>query len=293
MAGLKGTVNMTYKNPDALVSVDWLAAHLDAPDVRVIDASSYLPTENRDADAEYAEGHIPGAVRFNIDKICDPDSSLPHMLPSPELFSSRVRKLGLGDGIRVIAYDQKGHSNGAARAWWMFRVFGHADVALLDGGLPAWKAAGHRLEDVAPDPRPRHFTARFDSTLVRNYDQIRANIDSGRFQTVDARSAGRFDGTAPEPRKELRSGHIPGSLSLPYDRLIDPTTQKMLPADKLAEVLDGAGIDRSGKIACTCGSGVTACVPALALYLLGRKDVSIYDGSWTEWAGRADSPIEP
>lgn len=284
---------MTYANPDALVSVDWLAKHLDAPDVRVIDASSYLPTENRDADAEYAEGHIPGAVRFNFDDIADPDSTLPHMLPSPELFSSKVRKLGLGDGIRVIAYDQKGHSNGAARAWWMFRIFGHSDVALLDGGLPAWKAAGQPLEDDVPDPGPRHFTARFDSTLVRNYDQIRANVETGRFQTVDARSAGRFQGVAPEPRKGLRSGHIPGSLSLPYDRLIDPETQKMLPADKLAEIIDAAGIDRKGQIAVSCGTGVTACVPALALYLLGRKDVSIYDGSWTEWASRPDSPIEP
>lgn len=284
---------MTYKNPDALVSAEWLAAHLDAPDVRVIDASFYLPTENRDADAEYAEAHIPGARRFNIDSICDPDSNLPHMLPSPELFSSRVRKLGLGDGIRVIAYDQKGHSNGAARAWWMFRIFGHDDVAVLDGGLPAWKAAGLPLEDMPPSSRERHFTARFDSTLVKNYDQIFDNVESGRFQTVDARSAGRFDGTAPEPRKELRSGHIPKSISLPYDRLIDPETQKMLPEAELAKIIDDTGIDRKGPIACTCGSGVTACVPALALYLLGRKDVAIYDGSWSEWAAREGSPIEP
>ncbi|MRG73531.1 3-mercaptopyruvate sulfurtransferase [Alphaproteobacteria bacterium HT1-32] len=284
---------MPYSNPEALVSVDWLAAHIDAPDVRVIDASFYLPTETRNADAEYAEGHIPGAIRFDIEEICDPDSDLPHMLPSPEMFSSRVRNLGLGDGIRIIAYDQKGHCAAASRAWWMFRVFGHHDVAVLNGGLPAWKAAGHAVEQDQPVLKPRHFTARFDSTMVRNYDQVKRNIDAGKFQTVDARTRGRFDGTAPEPRKELRSGHIPKSLSLPYDQLIDPATQKMLPAGELEKRIADAGIDPNRPIVATCGSGVTACVPALALYLLGHRNVAIYDGSWTEWAGRPDSPILP
>ncbi len=276
---------------DALVSTEWLAAHLQAPDVRIVDASWYLPTEERDARAEHAEQHIPGAVFFDIDEIADDGSPLPHMLPSPEKFAARVRRLGLGDGNRIVVYDGAGLFS-AARVWWMFRVFGHDDVAVLDGGLPKWLAEGRPVESLPPMPRERHFTARLNTLMVRDLDQVRRNLDSGREQVLDARSAGRFAGTAPEPRADLRSGHIPGSLSLPYDRLIDPERGTLLPADELRARFEAAGVDLSRPVITTCGSGVTACILALGLHLLGHRDVAVYDGSWAEWGGRDDTPVD-
>lgn len=275
------------KNP--LVSTDWLAENLGAPDLRVIDASYYLPHEGLDPRHEFEQHHIPGAVFFDIDDIADSDSPLPHMLPSPQKFSSRVRKLGLGDGLRFVVYDQRGIWS-APRAWWTFRYYGHRDVAVLDGGLPKWMAEGRPVDDGPVRPEERHFTARMDSFMLRDKDQISRNLASGREQILDARAAGRFEGAAPEPREGLRSGHIPGSLNLPFGDLLNATTQTLRTKEELAAAFVAAGIDMKKPVVTTCGSGITAAVLAFGLELLGHRDVALYDGSWSEW-GLADSGV--
>lgn len=285
---------MTYANADALVSTDWLADHLEAPDVRVVDATWHLPTVERDARAEYLEGHIPGAVHFDIDDIADTDSDLPHMLPSPEKFASRVFALGLGDGSRIVVYDANGGFSAAARVWWTFRVFGHDDVAVLDGGLGKWRADGHPLEDREPAPTPRQFTARFDHLLVRDLEQVKRNLENRRDQVVDARTAERFAGVGEEPRPSRKKGHVPGSLNLPFAALMDPGDHFTLrPAAEIEAAFAGAGVDAGGKVVATCGSGVTAAVLALGLYLIGNAEGAVYDGSWSEWGNRDDTPVEP
>ena len=201
-----------------------------------------------------------------------------------------MRKLGLGDGNKIVVYDTT-PMLGATRVWWMFRAMGHKDVAVLDGGLPKWMSEGHPVTDDPTPPRERHFTARIDNTLVRSVDDVKALVDSKREQIVDARAANRFRGEAPEPRAGLRGGHMPGAFNLPYNELLDPKTGTMLPADKLAARIAASGIDPSKKVTASCGSGVTACVVALGLYLTGAPEAAIYDGSWTEWGGRADTPI--
>ncbi|MBT3789123.1 MAG: 3-mercaptopyruvate sulfurtransferase [Alphaproteobacteria bacterium] len=281
---------MDYVNPQSLVSTDWLAEHINAPDVRVVDASWYMPAENRDPAAEYDAEHIPGAVRFDIDEIADTDSDLPHMMPSPEKFSSRMRKAGIGDGNRVVVYDG-GMMMAAARAWWMLRTFGHDDVAILDGGFNKWKAEGRPLEDMPPTPRERHFTARLNSTMIRYADQMLANIDSQKEQVVDARAQARFDGIAPEPRAGLRGGHIPGSVCVPFIDVIDDD-KTMLPAADIKEAFTSAGLDLKKPIVATCGSGVSAAMLVFAMHLIGQRQNAVYDGSWTEWGGREDLPIE-
>lgn len=282
---------MNYPNPEALVSTAWLHDHLDAPDVRVVDASWFFDFEGRDAKAEFAAHHIPGARFFDIDEICDTDSPLPHMLPSPEKFSSRVRRMGLGDGVKVVVYDSQGLRS-AARVWWMFRAFGHDDVAVLDGGLPKWMAEGRPVEeDRAEVERERHFTARFNSFLVRGKDQVRRALDAGAPQVVDARSAERFAGKAPEPREGVRSGHMPGSINVPYTDLLDAESGTVLPADKLRAAFEQAGVDVRKPAIASCGSGVTACVLALGLHLLGNRTVAVYDGSWAEWGADESLPI--
>ena len=282
---------MSYTNPDALVSTEWLAAHLEAPDVRVVDGSWHMPAAKRDPRAEYNDQHIPGSVFFDIDEIKDDANPLPHMLPSPEKFASRVRKMGLGDGNRIVVYDTTGVS-AAARVWWMFRVFGHEDVAVLDGGMGKWLAEGRPVTAEKTIPQERHFTARTNSFLVREYDQVLANLRSGREQFVDARSTGRFNGTEPEPRAGLASGHAPGSINLPFTRMLNMADKTMLPADNIRKAFEDAGVDIGSPLVTSCGSGVTACILTLGLYLIGRTDAPVFDGSWTEWAGNPDSPIE-
>lgn len=273
-----------------LVSTGWLAAHLDAPDVRIVDASWYLPQMQRDAKAEYAAAHIPGAVFFDIDEICDLDSPYPHMLPSPEKFSSRVRALGLGDGNRIVVYDGAGLFS-AARVWWMFRVMGHEDVVVLDGGLKKWKAESRSTDDREPRHSARHFTARRNAGLIRDRDAMLRNIDTCAEQVLDARSAGRFKGTEPEPRPGLRGGHIPGSFNLPAGELVAADGTMKTP-DELKALFVKAGIDISRPVVTTCGSGVTASILALGLAVLGNPQVPVYDGSWAEWGAIRALPAE-
>ncbi len=283
---------MDYANPDALVSTEWLQAHLGAPDVRVVDASWYLPSQNRDARHEYDDEHIPGAVFFDVEEISDTASPLPHMLPPPEKFASRVRKLGLGNGNRIVIYDGTGFASAAARVWWMFRYFGHRDVSVLDGGLPKWLREQRPVEDLPPMPRDRHFIPHVNSMLLRSLDDMRANLDSRRDLVLDARGANRFKGIDAEPRPTRHLGHIPGSLNVPFGDLIDERTRCMRPAEELAARFAQAGVQPGRWVAATCGSGVTACVLALGLHLIGHEECAVYDGSWSDWGNRDDVPVE-
>ncbi|HEX9489001.1 MAG TPA: 3-mercaptopyruvate sulfurtransferase [Stellaceae bacterium] len=281
---------MPYANPDALVSTEWLAAHLDAPDLRIVDGTFTLPGVKPTGRELYDARHIPGAVFFDIDEIADEHNPLPHMLPSPEKFAVRMRKLGLGDGHKIVVYDSAGLSS-AGRPWWMLRVFGHRDVAILDGGLPKWQAEGRPVADDIPALRERHFTARLNTLLVRDKGQVLDNLTARREQVIDARSRGRFEGSAKEPRPGLRSGHIPGSLNLPYDELTDRQTPTLLPAEALAALFTAAGLERGKPVVASCGSGVTACALAFGLHLLGWPEAAVYDGSWSEWGLPGDTPV--
>jgi thiosulfate/3-mercaptopyruvate sulfurtransferase len=275
---------------EPLVSTEWLAQRLTAPDIRVVDASWHFPQTGRNAKKEYDEAHIPGAVFFDIDEIADTTSPYPHMLPDPTKFASRMKKLGLGDGNRMIIYDVAGLFS-AARVWWMFRVMGHEDVAVLDGGLPKWRAEGRPIDDIPPVPRERHFTPRPNRTLLRDVDQMMVNLDTRSEQVVDARGQARFLAQEPEPRAGVRGGHIPGSANLPYATLLrDDGTMKS--EEDLRSLFVRARIDVEKPIVATCGSGVTAGMIVLALTLLGSRDVALYDGSWSEWGSRHDLPIE-
>jgi thiosulfate/3-mercaptopyruvate sulfurtransferase len=276
---------------DALVSTEWLAARMGAPDIRIVDASFKMPGVTPTAREDYLREHIPGAVFFDIDEIADSASSLPHMLPSAEKFASRLRKMSLGDGNRIVLYDANGVA-GAARVWWTLRVLGHQNVSVLDGGLRKWLAEGRPVDDLPPMPRERHFTARLNTMLVRDKDQVRANIASRREQLLDARSAGRFAGAAPEPWPGRRQGHIPGSLNLDHTLLVDPATGTIKPPETLARLFAEAGIDPKRPVVASCGSGITACVLALGLHLTGHRDVAVYDGSWAEWGLPDGPPIE-
>ncbi|MBO4170000.1 3-mercaptopyruvate sulfurtransferase [Cereibacter azotoformans] len=268
-------------DPRTLVSTDWLAAHLRDPDLRILDGSWYLPQENRDPRAEYEAEHIPGARFFDIDEIADRRSALPHMAPPPEKFISRMRAMGIGDGHQVVIYDGSGLRS-AARVWWTFRLMGKTDVAVLDGGLPKWKAEGHPTEDMPPVMRDRHMTVQRQAGLVKDVTQVAHASKLGEAEIIDARSEGRFRGTEAEPRPGLRSGHIPGSKNVPFPTLLTPQGTMKSP-DELRAIFEAAGVDLSKPAITTCGSGVTAAVLSLALEILGHRNHALYDGSWAEW----------
>ncbi|TCS08558.1 3-mercaptopyruvate sulfurtransferase [Rhizobium sp. BK418] len=271
-----------------VVAADWLQAELGKPDLRVLDASFYLPAQKRDADAEYAAGHIPGAIRFDQDKIADHSSNLPHTIPSPDYFAAEVGKLGISENDRIVVYDGIGMF-ASPRVWWLFRVMGAKNVFVLDGGLDGWKAEGRPLETEVPHYVPATFTTNYDASRVVYLDQMRDIVSSAALQIADARSAGRFAATEPEPRAGMRSGHMPGARSLPSGVFANQGRFKSLP--ELKQTIEDAGIDLSKPVVTSCGSGITAAIITLALESLGHTDNKLYDGSWSEWGSREDTPV--
>lgn len=276
-------------DPKTLVGTDWLAAHLRDPDLRILDASWYLPDMTRDARAEFRAGHLPGARFFDIDDISDARSEMPHMAPPVEKFMSRMRAMGIGDGHQIVVYDGAGLFS-AARAWWLFRLMGQTNVAVLDGGLPKWKAEGR---PVTSDPaliRDRHMTVKFEAGRVKDVTEVARAAKLGDHVIIDARAPARFRGQAPEPREGLRAGHIPGSRNVFYKDLLNEDGT-MRPPAALRTIFADAGVDLSKPAITTCGSGVTAAILSLALERIGKADHSLYDGSWSEWGMYADLPI--
>lgn len=273
---------------DPMVTAAWLAQRLGEPAVAIMDASWFMPGTTRDPKAEYEAGHIPGAVFFGIDEVCDPASDLPHMLASPQAFESAMRALGLRAGSTVVCYDSQGVYSGP-RLWWNLRTMGCEQAFVLDGGLPAWTAEGLPLETGWAAPVTGDFRARFQPDLVRSLEDVRAMLAGGEVQIVDARPAARFAGVVAEPRAGLRSGHMPGALNAPFAAVVEGG--RLASPERLREVFQTAGVDLAAPIVTTCGSGISASLLALALARLGRLDVAVYDGSWTEWGGRSDTPV--
>lgn len=280
---------MATDDPKTLVSTEWLAQHIKDPDLRILDASWHMPATGRDGRAEYDAGHIPGARFFDIDDISDNRSELPHMAPPVEKFMSRMRAMGVGDGHQVVVYDGAGLFS-AARVWWLFRLMGKEDIAVLDGGFPKWQAEGREVEDMPPMLRDRHMTVRRQAHLVRDVTQVSAASKLRDTEIIDARSPARFRGEAPEPREGLRSGHIPGSKNVFYSDLLNADGTMKEPAD-LRTVFEAAGVDLSKPAITTCGSGVTAAILSLAMSRMGKEDHSLYDGSWTEWGQFPTLPV--
>ncbi|KAK4491846.1 hypothetical protein RD792_002624, partial [Penstemon davidsonii] len=296
---------------EPVVSVDWLHANLREPDVKVLDASWYMPDEQRNPLQEYQVAHIPGALFFDVDGISDRTTNLPHMLPSEEAFAAAVSALGIDNKDGIIVYDGKGIFS-AARVWWMFRVFGHDRIWVLDGGLPRWRTSGFDVESSASSDAilkasaaseaiekvyqghrvgPITYETRYQPHLVWTLGQVQKNIEEQTNQHVDARSKARFDGVAPEPRKGIRSGHVPGSKCLPFSQMLDGS-QTLLPANELKKKYEEQGISLDSPVITSCGTGVTACILALGLHRLGKTDVPVYDGSWTEWGANPDTPVD-
>ncbi|KAI3414912.1 uncharacterized protein J3R85_015715 [Psidium guajava] len=294
-----------------VVSVDWLHANLREPDLKVLDASWYMPDEQRNPIQEYQVAHIPGALFFDVDGIADRTTNLPHMLPSEQAFAAAVSSLGIQNKEGVVVYDGKGIFS-AARVWWMFRVFGHERVWVLDGGLPRWRALGYDVESSASSDAilkasaaseaiekvyqgqavgPITFETKFQPHLVWTLDQVKRNVEEKSHQHIDARSKARFDGSVPEPRKGIRSGHVPGSKCVPFAQMLD-SSQTLLPPDELKKRFDEEGISLESPVVTSCGTGVTACILALGLHRLGKHDVAVYDGSWTEWGAESDTPVD-
>jgi len=278
------------KPASPLVSTDWLAQHLEAPDVRIIDASWYLPQAGRDPKAEYRAAHIPGAIFFDIDDLSDERNPLPHMIAPAAKFASRMRKLGLGDGNLIVAYDGAGIYS-APRAWWMLRMMGHEDVVVLDGGLPKWRREGRALDDLMPMPSARHFTPRQNQALYRDFAQMFGLQKSRGEQIIDARSTNRFAGREAEPRAGVRPGHMPGSVNIPYTELTEEDGT-LKSKDALGRLFAARGIDLGKPSVTTCGSGITAAIEMLALMVAGAEKLALYDGSWSEWGARAEAPVE-
>ncbi|MEO6446983.1 MAG: 3-mercaptopyruvate sulfurtransferase [Gemmatimonadaceae bacterium] len=277
--------------PTPTVSTDWLSEHLGTPDLKVVDASLYLPTAGRDAHAEFVAAHIPGAVFGDIDRLSDEHSALPHTLLAPQVFAERIGALGIGSDDAVVVYDASGQNFSAPRLWWMLRTYGHERVSVLDGGLRRWTMDGHPVESGDPTTEPAVFHARLEQARVRDLDAVRERLGDTSVQVVDARSPGRFEATEPEPRAGIRGGHIPGSRNLHYARLVrDDGTLR--PIAELRELVAAAGIDVTRPVVASCGSGVTACAVLLALDTIGMSDNAVFDGSWTEWGGRTDVPVE-
>ncbi len=281
---------MAIDNPRTLVSTGWLAAHLEDPDLRILDASWHLPGSGRDARIEYGRAHIPGARFFDLDDVSDSRSGLPHMAPPPEKFISRMRAMGVGDGHQVVVYDSVGLFS-AARVWWLLRLMGKPDVAVLDGGLPKWMAEGHATEDLPPMMRDRHITVTRLNHLVKDVTQVAAASKLGDHEILDARSPSRFSGEEPDPRQGLRSGHIPGSRNVHYATLLN-SDGTMKEPDELRGVFESAGADLGRPVITTCGSGVTAAIVSLALEVIGHGNHSLYDGSWSEWGMYSDLAVE-
>jgi len=271
-----------------VVSADWVEKNLGAPNFKLVDASWYLPAQNRNAAEEYAAGHIPGAVFFDQDAIADHSTGLPHTIPSPEVFAQAAAKFGISETDTIVVYDGPGFFS-APRVWWLFRLFGAQDVYVLDGGLDGWKREGRPLTSELSEPRPAVFNARFDAAKVTTLDTMKALVAEGKTQIADARGPGRFQGTEPEPRAGVRSGHMPGAKNLPATTLSENGRFKSLP--ELRKTIEAAGIDLSRPVVTSCGSGVTAAVITLALASLGHTDNTLYDGSWSEWGGRDDTPV--
>lgn len=282
--------NPVTDDPKTLVSTDWLAAHLRDPDLRILDASWYLPDAGRDPRAEYTAAHIPGARFFDIDEISDQRSALPHMAPPTEKFMSRMRAMGVGDGHQVVIYDGAGLFS-AARVWWTFRLMGKTDVAVLDGGFPKWRAEGREVEDLAPIVKDRHMTVSRQNQLVKDVTQVAHSSKLREAEILDARSSARFKGEAPEPRPGLRAGHIPGSKNLPFATLLNADGTMKSVAD-LRATFEAAGVNLTKPAITTCGSGVTAAILSLALERIGHRNHSLYDGSWAEWGMYDDLPVE-
>lgn len=280
---------MPHEKTPPLVDCRWLSERLGTEGIVVVDASFYLPNQGRNAKAEYLSTHIPGASFFDIDEIADRSSGLPHMLPSPEQFSRAVGAMGVDNDTWVIAYDHNAFM-ASARAWWTFRTFGHDRVSVLDGGLARWLQEGYPADAATPDRRAREFKADFRPELVRDIDRMRALLDRRDVRVLDARSPGRYAGIEPEPRAGVRSGHMPGARNLSYRNLVDETTHRLKSPETLAELYRLAGVTPGQPVVTTCGTGVTAAILALGLYILGDETVAVYDGSWTEWGGRTDTP---